>query len=465
MPKRLPKHCVEDVDRYGTVRVYLRRKGLKKVKLEGVPWSEPFMEAYRAAIEGTPDPVRDPRKTVADTWKWLCQQHLASTEFKRLDPVTQRRRRSLLEATYDEVTAPDAKTIFADVPLSRMTPAAIRVLRDRKAAKPDGANNRLKAIRGVYKWAMRPEIGAAPHNPARDVPLISTKSDGFHTWSIAEVQQFQARHPLGTRQHLALSLLLYVGGRRSDIVNLGRQHLRDGWIKYTQHKNRNNGAMTLEVPVLAPLQEAMDACPNMHLTFLVTGQGRPFSSNGFGNLFKDWCREAGLPHCSAHGLRKAGATIAAENGATVHQLMAMFGWKTAKMAEHYTRTAEQKRLARQGMPYLTLDRESENDSVQLSKASGAKLDFSGKNRGVSMPYVSIGAQERIGHTKKLFEQNQSLNSAGYRACVTSCVPPWEGSAARRMIWSSEVCEAEDGRDLFSRHRPRPLSTRAAFNRI
>jgi hypothetical protein len=32
--------------------------------------------------------------------------------------------------------------------------------------------------------------------------------------------------------------------------------------------------------------------------------------------------EAGLPKCSAHGLRKAGATITAENGATDRQLMA-----------------------------------------------------------------------------------------------------------------------------------------------
>lgn len=35
-----------------------------------------------------------------------------------------------------------------------------------------------------------------------------------------------------------------------------------------------------------------------------------------GNKMREWCDEAGLPQCSAHGLRKAGAAIAAERGAT-----------------------------------------------------------------------------------------------------------------------------------------------------
>ena len=53
----------------------------------------------------------------------------------------------------------------------------------------------------------------------------------------------------------------------------------------------------------------------------------------------------GLPHCSAHGLRKAGAARAAENGATTHELMAIFGWQTVKEAERYTQAAHRKRLA------------------------------------------------------------------------------------------------------------------------
>ncbi|MBB4275080.1 integrase [Rhizobium mongolense] len=47
-------------------------------------------------------------------------------------------------------------------------------------------------------------------------------------------------------------------------------------------------------------------------------------------ILRSTCDEAGLFHCSTHSLRKAGATIAAENGATDDELMAIFGWTTKK---------------------------------------------------------------------------------------------------------------------------------------
>jgi len=69
-----------------------------------------------------------------------------------------------------------------------------------------------------------------------------------------------------------------------------------------------------------------------HLAYLVTEFGKPFTANEFGNWFRKRCDEAGLPQCSAHGLRKAGATIAANTGATEHQLMAIYGWESPKQA-------------------------------------------------------------------------------------------------------------------------------------
>jgi integrase len=88
------------------------------------------------------------------------------------------------------------------------------------------------------------------------------------------------------------------------------------------------------------------------MTFLINDLGRPFTDAGFGNKFRDWCDQADLSQCSAHGLRKAGATIAANNGATAHQLMAIFGWDTLKEAEKYTAKADQQRLAQAAMHLL-----------------------------------------------------------------------------------------------------------------
>jgi hypothetical protein len=70
-----------------------------------------------------------------------------------------------------------------------MTANEIEVLRDRKLAVPEGANNRVKAIRAVFKWAVRKK-GAdgkplAAHNPARDVSYLkSNNPTGYHTWTL-----------------------------------------------------------------------------------------------------------------------------------------------------------------------------------------------------------------------------------------------------------------------------------------
>jgi len=58
---------------------------------------------------------------------------------------------------------------------------------------------------------------------------------------------------------------------------------------------------------------------------------------------------AGIPGKSAHGIRKAAATRAANNGATVATLEAIFGWEGGQMASLYTRAADRRALAAEHM--------------------------------------------------------------------------------------------------------------------
>ena len=100
----------------------------------------------------------------------------------------------------------------------------------------------------------------------------------------------------------------------------------------------------------------------------MTEWGRPYAGpNAFGIWFKRQCVVAGLPHCTAHGLRKAGATIAAENGATEHQLMSIYGWDSPQQAALYTKAADRKRLIRDAMPLVDPDYKA-NESVPPNKA-------------------------------------------------------------------------------------------------
>lgn len=353
-----PKYVVIDRDRHGKTRLYFRRVGQAKVLLSAPMGSDAFWADYAAALAGKPIPSKVAEASAAKagatiepgTLAWLIAQYRRSAEFKRLDPQTQKTRTGIFESICREPIMPNSPVLFGAFPLDELTSKAVKVLRDRKAELPEAANNRLKALSSMVKWAIGEDH--ISFNPVRDVPRFRTGSDGHHTWTEEEIAQFAARHPLGTKAHLALALLCYTGQRGSDVCQLGRQHEKGDLLVFTQHKNRNRKPVRLNLPVLPALRRVLDASPVGEEAFLVSEYGRPFTIKGFGNWFRDRCDEAGLGHCSAHGLRKAAAVVAAEAGATPHQLMSIFGWATLEQPERYTKAARQKLLAGQSMHLL-----------------------------------------------------------------------------------------------------------------
>jgi integrase len=133
-------------------------------------------------------------------------------------------------------------------------------------------------------------------------------------------------------------------------VAVGKQHVRDGVAKIKTQKTDTE----VHIPLLPPLREALDAGPTADLAFICGATGKPMTKESFGNAFADACRVAGI-NKSAHGLRKIGATRAAENGATVAQLNAIFGWTGSKMASLYTQNADRKRLAKDAIDKLLVN--------------------------------------------------------------------------------------------------------------
>jgi integrase len=114
------------------------------------------------------------------------------------------------------------------------------------------------------------------------------------------------------------------------------------------------GDETIEVtfPMLDVLRRTLEVGQIGTETYIATRQGKPMTKESIGNLFKEKCVAAGLVNRSAHGLRKAAATVAAENGATEAELDAIFGWTDRRMASHYTKKVNHKKLAYGGAAKL-----------------------------------------------------------------------------------------------------------------
>jgi integrase len=100
---------------------------------------------------------------------------------------------------------------------------------DPKTPEECQANNFLKTMRGLFAWAVEAEHVQA--DPVAGVKDIKVKSAGFRAWEESDVERFLEYWTPGTREHLALTILLYTGLRRGDVVRLGRQHVKGGMIR------------------------------------------------------------------------------------------------------------------------------------------------------------------------------------------------------------------------------------------
>lgn len=346
------KFITEDVDRHGNVRLYVRKRRGKKIRLRETPGTPAFEVEYQAALKRIQDKAPAVERITQGSLKWLVAHYQQSGVWAALEASTQEVKRRIL----DEVCSTKAQTggTYGDLAYKGLLPRHIRSMRDDKASVPHAADNRLKTLSAMFKWAVECDLMNA--NPCRDVQRNRQESDGFHTWTQDELLQYMERHPANTKAGLALALLLWVGVRRSDLVKLGPQmENKDGTlIRFQKTKGKKRKPLMIEVPIEPELRAVLDQHPTPRMTYIQTEYGRAFTPNGFGNKFKDWCVQAGLPHCTAHGVRKGGATLRADAGATDYQLMGLYGWANPKEAAPYTKKANRKRLAAEASKLLKI---------------------------------------------------------------------------------------------------------------
>ena len=341
MSKLLLKFVHEFRDRHGKVRRYVRRPGFKRVPLPGDPGSPEFMAAYQSAL----DPKTAPRVEIgasrveAGTVADLVARYFRSVEFVGLKASTQSTYRSIIEPFREK---------HGDKRVALLQRQHVKELLASKAATPTAANNWLKRMRQLMAFAI--DVGMRRDDPTIGVKPLPIRSAGHPVWTAEHIAAFRERHPSGTRARLAMELALCTMQRRGDLVRMGRQHLQGGVLTIRQEKT----GTVIEIPVLPELQAEIDQLPPGQMTFLVTGQGKAFTSAGFGNLFSDWATEAGLPtRYNTHGLRKAGATRGAEAGWTDHEIAAWGGWKSLSEVQRYTRTVNRRKLAQGAVHKLT----------------------------------------------------------------------------------------------------------------
>lgn len=341
MTRPRPPLLLKERTRHGRTVWYVRRLDGPRTRLKADYGTEAFWAEYDAAIKN-----ESPRPAVAvsGTLQWLWDQYRQTAVWAALSKATRRQRENIMIKVL---------AVSGHSPAGNVTEADIEAGKDDRRATPSQARNWLDAMKGMFRWAKKAQH--VKTDPTRDVENPKRpKTKGFPEWTEADVEAYHARWPLGTRERVWLDMLLYTGPRRGDVCRLGRQHVRtvaDGSREIAFKTEKGGELVEVTIPLLAILETTLAAGPCGDLTFIIGERGRAFTKESFGNTFSAAARQAGVKK-SAHGVRKIAATTMADNQATAHQLMAIFGWTTMQMAEHYTKAANRRRLARESVHML-----------------------------------------------------------------------------------------------------------------
>ena len=329
MNRVLPKYASEFLDRHGKAHVRLRRTGWATVYVKAAQGTPEFTQEYRQ-WEQTGKIEIGVKRIAAGSFDDLIARFYRSTEWTDLKSSTQETYRGEIErfrAKYGERSA------------AGMTARHVANLLGKMRDTPSAANNLKKRLGQLFNFAIL--IGMRTDNPAKAVRPLKTRKGGFATWQEEQIEQFEARHPIGTTARLAFDLALYTAQRKSDVRIMGPQHVSNGRIRVLQLKTGKE----LFIPIHPKLSASIAATPTTHLAYLVSAKGAPFTADSFGMWFMRRCRESGLEGYSMHGLRKAASRRMAEMGLSNQLIKSITGHTSDTEVSRYTRDAEQVAMA------------------------------------------------------------------------------------------------------------------------
>lgn len=348
MMSDLPTHVYAVKDRHGKVRYRFRRKGWKQPYLPGAPGDAEFHRAYAEILDAGPSQPAGAKalQTIRDkSLDDLYRRVKASPRWKRKGDRTRHVQGRILDRFMGTISKSGNR--YGDRPVANVTVGWLDTIFGAMSDTPAAANVLRKILSGLMDHAIR--LGWRADNPVKLTECYK-EGDGHHTWTDDEIEQYRTAHPLGTMARLTLELALNTAARRCNIAWITRDDIKGGRIAVAHVKGNNETSVRI-MPTTQAALDALPAAPIRHL--IVTQFGKPFTEAGLGNRMRKWCDDAGLEHCSMHGLRKAVSRQLAERGATDAQGQAVTGHKKAETFAAYRAKANRTTLADQASNLLS----------------------------------------------------------------------------------------------------------------
>jgi hypothetical protein len=322
MPKKKPagdRHVNRVVNRHGRAYYYHRVTG------ERLPDDR---DARRQRVlELNDQRARDkprPGKPAPGTWARLIDEYKADPEYTDLGDETRRGYDRHLEAI---------RKVWGQHTVKSVKSKNVRSMRNRLAKTPRAANLRVAVLSILFNAGRafdEDAYGAA--NPAAGMKKLKA-GDGYKPWPEHVYEEaIEAAYPELRHAIVATGNL---GQRGGDMVRLARTQLvprrQPERCQVTQRKTGE----VVEVPLTAELLAELPAIPVRGPLLLTTKRGLAWSEAHLRHELQKLMEEIGHEGYTLHGLRFRAAQELFAAGATVKEVSAVTGHRTAAMALQY----------------------------------------------------------------------------------------------------------------------------------
>lgn len=227
-------------DRHGQRRWRYRKGGFSREL--GTEYGSPeFVLRYETALQEhkTGKKAGAGRgKVLSGSVNDLVASWYQSPEWRALADLTKKTYRGIIEPFRQK---------HGEKPVNRLERRHVMGFLAEKSETPSAANNLRKRLGQLLDHAIALDWIKA--NPARLTKAYKVSGGGFHAWNEAEIARFYEVHEPGTMAHRAVTLMIYTGAARVDVVKLGPMNLKGDRIEYRRQKTLKANGVLVSIPL------------------------------------------------------------------------------------------------------------------------------------------------------------------------------------------------------------------------
>jgi len=213
---RRPPYLQRETTRWRKTVWYVRKERHgPRIRLKADYGTAEFWQQYQDALSGLSKRID---RATAGSLAWLVERYRETTAWTTFSLATRRQRELILRRVL---------AAAGHVQAAKITTQHIAAGRDSRSATPMHARHFVDTMRGLFRWAVEAQHVKTDPTLGVKYPRLP-KTGGFVPWSEDDIATYERHWPIGTRQRVWLDVLAYTGLRRGDVVQLGRQHVRNG---------------------------------------------------------------------------------------------------------------------------------------------------------------------------------------------------------------------------------------------